>query len=203
MKTRGFTLAEVLVTLVIIGVIAAMVVPSLVQRSNGEEFRSGLKKAISVTSQALVKSAALDGITAQDCEDADSLVDNIFLKKINHLTGTNVPTTFPGDECSGGRVFVANDGIIFCVSTDYESENSDDPDSLCNSKQTVPCGSYDQPQLWIDVNGVKKPNKATTSSINPKDQYSAQIYAQRVVPFGKATQGVMYGKFTETEANSN
>ena len=52
MKKLGFTLAEVLITLVIIGVIAAMTVPTLMNNTNAQEFRSALKKAISVANQA-------------------------------------------------------------------------------------------------------------------------------------------------------
>ena len=37
MKKLGFTLAEVLITLVIIGVIAAMTVPTLMNNTQGQE----------------------------------------------------------------------------------------------------------------------------------------------------------------------
>ena len=46
MKKLGFTLAEVLITLVIIGVIAAMTIPTLMNNTNSQEFRSAFKKAI-------------------------------------------------------------------------------------------------------------------------------------------------------------
>ena len=66
MKKLGFTLAEVLITLVIIGVIAAMTVPTLMNNTNAQEFRSALKKAISATNQALTLHYALEGSSAQD-----------------------------------------------------------------------------------------------------------------------------------------
>ena len=59
MKKLGFTLAEVLITLVIIGVIAAMTVPTLMNNTNAQEFRSALKKAISGANQALTLNYAL------------------------------------------------------------------------------------------------------------------------------------------------
>ena len=49
---RGFTLAEVLITLVIIGVIAAMTIPTLMNNTNKQEYVSKLKKAYSTLSQA-------------------------------------------------------------------------------------------------------------------------------------------------------
>lgn len=44
MKNLGFTLAEALITLGIIGVVAAMTVPVLISNTNGAKYRSQLKK---------------------------------------------------------------------------------------------------------------------------------------------------------------
>ena len=49
----AFTLAEVLITLGIIGIVAAMTLPTLVQNHKNAELQTGLKKAYSVLSQAL------------------------------------------------------------------------------------------------------------------------------------------------------
>ena len=44
---RGFTLAEVLITLGIIGVVAAMTIPTLIQNTNSVKFATQFKKDIS------------------------------------------------------------------------------------------------------------------------------------------------------------
>ena len=41
----AFTLAEVLITLGIIGVVAAMTIPTLISNTNGAQFKTGFKKA--------------------------------------------------------------------------------------------------------------------------------------------------------------
>ena len=46
----GFTLAEVLITLGIIGVVAAMTMPTLLNSTNGAQYRTAYKKALSVLS---------------------------------------------------------------------------------------------------------------------------------------------------------
>ena len=51
-KRFGFTLAEVLITLGIIGVVAAMTIPTLIANTNGAKFRSQFKKSISTLNQA-------------------------------------------------------------------------------------------------------------------------------------------------------
>ena len=51
-KNRAFTLAEVLITLGIIGVVAAMTIPNLISNVHGTRYRSQLKKSVSSLSQA-------------------------------------------------------------------------------------------------------------------------------------------------------
>lgn len=64
----------------------------------------------------------------------------------------------------------------------------------CDSQNKTPCvGMLNMPNLWIDVNGEKKPNKATTNSSQPKDQYEAVIYNTKVVPYGVGAE-IMYEK---------
>ena len=50
----AFTLAEVLVTLGIIGVVSAMTIPTLMNQTNGKELQAGFKEAYSILSQAVV-----------------------------------------------------------------------------------------------------------------------------------------------------
>lgn len=50
---RGFTMAEVLITIGIIGVVAAMTLPALINNAQNKELEEGLKRSYSVLSQAL------------------------------------------------------------------------------------------------------------------------------------------------------
>ena len=59
-KRFGFTLAEVLITLGIIGVVAAMTIPTLISNTNGSQFKSAYKKALSTLSQAAIMNVALE-----------------------------------------------------------------------------------------------------------------------------------------------
>ena len=56
----GFTLAEVLITLGIIGVVAAMTMPTLINSTQGAQYKTGFKKALTVLSQAVVMNIALN-----------------------------------------------------------------------------------------------------------------------------------------------
>lgn len=52
MDKQAFTLAEVLITLGIVGVIAAMTLPALINQTQGKELETGLKKAYSILQAA-------------------------------------------------------------------------------------------------------------------------------------------------------
>ncbi len=62
MKIRAFTLSEVLITLGVIGVVAAMTLPTLIQNYQEQEYVNKLKKAISAIEQAKIKSMYEDNI---------------------------------------------------------------------------------------------------------------------------------------------
>lgn len=53
LKKTAFTLAEVLITLAIIGVVAAMTMPSVVNNVEGKQLQSVLKKGYSEVSKDL------------------------------------------------------------------------------------------------------------------------------------------------------
>ncbi len=53
MQLKGFTMAEVLITLGIIGVVAAMTLPSLINNNRNKALEAAFKKNYSVIEQAL------------------------------------------------------------------------------------------------------------------------------------------------------
>ena len=65
-RYHGFTLAEVLITLAIIGVVAALSIPAVISNSQQQEFKTGLRKAVSVLNSAITMNMALDGESPYD-----------------------------------------------------------------------------------------------------------------------------------------
>lgn len=59
---RAFTLAEVLITLGIIGVVAAITIPTLIQNHQKQVWVNGLKRAISTTGNMFEKMKADEGV---------------------------------------------------------------------------------------------------------------------------------------------
>jgi len=50
---KGFTLAEILITLTVIGVVAALTIPNLLQNTNQAELKAAWKKTFADVSQAV------------------------------------------------------------------------------------------------------------------------------------------------------
>ena len=112
----GFTLAEVLITLAIIGVVAALSIPAVISNSQQQEFKTGLRKAVSVLNSAITMNMALDGESPYDNA-------NLFGYLMKHMsvmkTTTNIrywycvyPKHAPGD-CYNNAAFYTTDGMRF------------------------------------------------------------------------------------------
>lgn len=69
MKKNGFTLAEVLITLTIIGVIATMTLPALMTNTQEQQAKTALKKGINTLTEAAQLSQAIDGIDYASISD--------------------------------------------------------------------------------------------------------------------------------------
>ena len=102
-KRFGFTLAEVLITLGIIGVVAAMTIPTLISNTNGAQFKTAYKKALSTLNQAIVMNVALEdydfsALVAETNKgkDADGTVSKTmsYILRNRLQSATNVTDTY-------------------------------------------------------------------------------------------------------------
>ena len=99
-KRFGFTLAEVLITLGIIGVVAAMTIPTLISNTNGAQFKSAYKKALSTLNQAVLMNVAMNDtdFSTVVADDADSGVKMSAILTEHLQSATEDPTYFTSDE---------------------------------------------------------------------------------------------------------
>ena len=89
MKKNGFTLAEVLITLAIIGVVATLTLPALMTNTQEQQAKSALKKGINTLTEAAQMNQAIDGFdysslveTSTEDENTQSLY-GLLSKRIN------------------------------------------------------------------------------------------------------------------------
>jgi len=154
----AFTLAEVLITIGIIGVVAAMTIPNLMQKYQEKVFVNKLRETHSIFSQAFkLATAEYDGIEGWDINNNQKLYDYFkpFLK-LGQDCGTKKGCFYKGgykalfnDEFAQNlNISNAKGRLLNGVSFNIWSAGS------CKRTDGF-CGS-----ILIDLNGLSKPNKA-------------------------------------------
>ena len=126
MKKRGFTLAEVLITLAIIGVVAALTIPSVISNSQQQEFKTGLRKAVSVLNSAITMNMAIDGESPYDNANTYAYLQrHMSILKSGVLPYTSSYKRPNGDFSSTGTnyAFYTTDGMRFEVEDDGGRNN--------------------------------------------------------------------------------
>ena len=114
---KGFTLAEVLITLAIIGVVAAISIPSVISNSQQQEFKTGLKKAVSVLNSAITMNIALDGESPYDNANLFAYLQRhmSIMKTTNKLLWTASFMAWDNSKYYSGKngAFYTTDGMRF------------------------------------------------------------------------------------------
>ena len=167
-KRFAFTLAEVLVTLGIIGVVSAMTIPSLTQSWQKQAYVTQLKKTYSLITQAAALAIQEEGVTNLDeskytgSEGAKNFFKKYF-KIVNDCGTSNTPCLaskyrhIDGSQASLGgfstiTVFTIADGAAIRV---FSALSSGFGDSSYTSTD-----QHGYLSLIIDINGAKGPNVA-------------------------------------------
>jgi prepilin-type N-terminal cleavage/methylation domain-containing protein len=168
-KRMGFTLAEVLITLMIIGVVAMMTIPALISKVNESEWHVAWKKEFSVISQAYK-------LYLVDNEDVDFGSDITSITKLSpYLKIASTNPTLPdsnkylcgdsaGSPLSWTNAMLADGSIVYFINSGW---------SGCSAYSVGACAA-----IYIDVNGVKAPNTMG------KDIYGLYLTKNSVVPMG-------------------
>ena len=117
-RLKGFTLAEVLITLAIIGVVAAVAIPSVIANSQQQEFKTGLKKAVSVLNSAITMNMAIDGETPYENADLFNYLQrhmNVVKPTTAQLPWSSMYKRADGTVTGAGRnyAFYTLDGMRF------------------------------------------------------------------------------------------
>ena len=171
-KLFAFTLAEALITLVIIGLIAALTIPGILVNTEQHEYKSALKKALSSLNQVIELNIALDGygpIETVDMNTPDS-EDSLFEMFRNRMNVISISKSYAWGGTSNYAFYTA-DGMRFEFPTAPTVNGG--TFATNNGKCATPGGKiedstgteYNDPCLIIvDVNGDRKPNPRKTAS---------------------------------------
>lgn len=173
MKKNAFTLAEVLITLWIIGIVATMTLPALIAKHEKIETVTRLKRAYSLMNQGLFRAISDMG----DVSDwpatiqSDVLISKYFAPYFKVLKLYPRADSWQYAMCYDGRTTVTATGVV----TQYEwidgvhisspfladvTSSMKLADEMCIGLNGIGV-AYGGAQFFIDVNGsAKGPNKA-------------------------------------------
>ena len=223
-KRVGFTLAEVLITLGIIGVVAAMTMPTLMNSTQGAQYKTAYKKALSAISQAVTLNVALDEWNFADAKGSTPYTLKEMLEKrmnvvrkacsgsdcseasnaLKDAKGATYAPTLTANAGAGEAITMSadnvtlffNDGIMFTFPANSAgcTRGPEGTDPITGTG----CRGF------IDVNGIKAPNKIvkcdegsldTNCKIkNPTDVYPVVFYDSTIIPNSPAARAVLYSK---------
>ena len=178
-KQKAFTLAETMITLVMIGVLAAMVIPTIIgsaPKQNKVMFKkayASLEEAVynMINDETNYPSSSLSGTTLRGFNNTSATTNGTvnkfcyFLADQMNTIGTPYCPARGGNAlagCSAGQwgYFTTTDGIYWRL---YFRNSDDDPnaqspmDNRINSSQVTDIAQYPI-LIFIDVNGSKSPN---------------------------------------------
>ena len=179
----AFTLSEVLITLGVIGIVAAMTLPSLIGRWQEKVTVAKLEHAYSLLSQAYVKAIGEDGDARYlNCSSADcfmkKLAKNLSVLSLNYedtpeFSALNGDISYNSSVKRMYRMVLENGYIIYyregfsqtCTMT-YSTWDVDELyKTICMS-------------LKVDINGDAKPNTFG------RDIFSFYLVRDRIIPYG-------------------
>lgn len=205
MLKKAFTLAEVLIVIGIIGIVAEMTIPSLAKNIQNAEFNSRLKKAYSVLSQAYLSIANDNGGTyafgTSSCGETPgtaagaTCTKDAWKKYIRYTKDCDGGNAYGSTNC-----FTATSNIRFLNGSAENSGayfdtairsglTSKDGMNITFYHWSASCtASFHDPAyagklcgaITVDVNGFKKPNMVG------KDIYMFVIYSDRISPVSPA-----------------
>jgi len=188
-KKHGFTLAEILITLTVIGVVAALTIPTLLQNTNQAELKTTWKRSFADLTQAteMIKNDNGGSLTGLCSDYDDTCLKNVYKPYLGYIKECDYNTaygncwlplgkfySYDGSTTSGYNPagFILKNGQLLLVR--MHTKACDLPVG-----NVMTCG-----WLGVDVNGFKPPNTYG------KDEFMMYITANRAVPSGTDDSGV-------------
>lgn len=175
---KGFTLAEVLITLGIIGIVAAMTMPSLIAENRKKQTVTLLKQAYSILSQAIILSETSSGSKefwdySLSGEDFYKTYIKPYVKTVNEYYGMENPLEITYKRLSGTD-----------ITTLAYYDKLTPKVVLSNGTVAAFANNGSGYIFYIDINGKRLPNRYGI------DLFALSVSDKKgIVPFGYNTSG--------------
>lgn len=169
-RFKGFTLAEVLITLGIIGVVAALTIPTVISSVQHKELEVGLKNAYSTLSEALKMYEQENGFPVTPAKLGVLELKPILMKYIKIVKDCGMGAVDGEKACIPHKDYVSDPDNYKDIYITYNGQNTlnysfyDDGQFIMNNGMLIlinnPGGATQALTISVDVNGYnKKPNR--------------------------------------------
>lgn len=164
MKKNGFTLAEVLITLAIIGVVATLTLPALLTNTGEQQAKTALKKGINTLTEAAQMNNAIAGFDYSSLKSVDTKSDEeqslyallssrASIDYTKSGAGSDGKATVSAVDATGDNyVIFFRDGSALSFKASDTTVSNDDAMKIQDDNLV-----YGIPVLF-DTNGAKGPN---------------------------------------------
>ena len=155
---NGFTLAEVLITLVIIGVVAAMTIPTVIAKHQKEQTVNQLKQVFSQFNQAVRMATAQYGDTVtwdyslRGIDFFNTYLTGLVKVEEKDYNQSEVPYKAVSGDSETGLTHFGNDAKVIILNSGVRVHTDAVTPSSVSVKNKRKCYS-------VDINGLKAPNK--------------------------------------------
>lgn len=162
----GFTLAEVLITLGVIGIVAALTIPNLINGYQKKVAVTRLKTSYSLLTQAITAAKAQHGDIINWERDANKILFDYIAPNIKSEKFTNhMDYDYQHVMCNNKQVYKFLDGGGMGSPFNSISPSIKLANGVCIALNRIDDSSALQSNLFIDINGPDSPN------INGKDLF--------------------------------
>ena len=169
---KAFTLTELLIALGIIGAIAAMAIPSTINKIHNASLATSLKSNVAAIQQIVSDQLVLK--RTKDLNDTDLATADGFYSKLN-----DAQKCVDDTECWGGTTYKTLDGLDGAYDSPTGGVKLKNGAAIAYIPETTN-GAEDIAWISIDVNGPERPN----------------IIGRDLFKFGITKTGMIHGQVT-------
>ncbi len=159
MTKKGFTLAEVLITLTVLGVVAALAIPAILNSVGTAQYKSSVRKASATLNSAIRFRMLRTGQLVTGVSSQKDLAD-LFKEDLNAI------------RTRGNNVVYTTDSMSYT----FLGSNCETTDIADRTWEGSAC------RVIVDVNGDNGPNQSSDEENAFRDQYRFVITTNDAVP---------------------
>ena len=185
MKKTAFTLAEILITMAIIGVVAALTIPTLLNNIEANNHKSQLMKTMATLRNATKMSRAMYEVGFESAAKCNTLGDSpefgiTFCSLFNGtLTGATMEQTSLYPE--GTELYnIPNPIYLTLADTSLVVFSADAHNCTLADGDVLPNVQGEHCVGYIDVNGPKMPNREVSSPVATSGMFVPAAFADNI-----------------------